>query len=102
MRQRSVPKWCECRDADSPSPFHCACGRWKPSAAPVCEVCSEEVSASLRQAPVFRHALTDDQVRDVRKAIAQHVRQVDLAVRYGCSDSTISSIATRRSRRDVA
>jgi hypothetical protein len=40
-----IPEYCACGSPALKTPFHCSCGRWKPSPrAAVCEVCAGEPS----------------------------------------------------------
>lgn len=37
--QLEVPDVCECNQRGEPTPWHCDCGRWKPSSHLFCEIC---------------------------------------------------------------
>jgi hypothetical protein len=34
-----IKRLCACGFGDFPSPWHCECGRWKPSAQDFCDLC---------------------------------------------------------------
>ena len=95
-----VPDVCECRLlGTTPSPWHCICGRWKPSAAELCEVCCEATMANLNELR-RRTSLTDKQMDAVRASAADGITMYKLSRAYHVSESTIFTII--HARRNVA
>jgi len=75
------------------------CGRWKPSAAAFCEVCSETVAAGLNGLR-RRTSLTERQMNAVRASAADGITRYKLSRAYHVSERTICTII--HTRRDVA
>jgi len=99
MKQQLVPSRCECGFGKIPTAWHCKCGRWKPSLALVCEVCSGEV---MPLPPHVRHRLTPYELRTVRTRIKAGDNLHSVAREFGVAHQTIWNIAHGYSWRNVA
>ncbi len=60
-----------------------------------------ELSVLFRGSKKIRKVLTDNEVKQIKKALELGRRQVDVARDYGASRSLINSIATGRNRKNI-
>ena len=52
-KAETVPVVCECWNSRLKTPWHCACGRWKPAAAPYCADCEAKLLTEFFTAAVY-------------------------------------------------